>query len=99
MKPANVLIAHNGENVKVHLADFGNAAQLASKTDKQDLPLGSFGYAPPELYMRKPYGLKFDVWSLGAVLYFLLTGQKPFWDDSQRKMLRRICTYNINVDS
>ncbi|XP_040596880.1 sperm motility kinase Z-like [Mesocricetus auratus] len=71
----NILIDRAG-NVK--LCDFGMAIQLQEGQKLKNV-CGSLRYMAPEILARKPYdGLPVDMWSLGVVLYVLVTGQFPF---------------------
>ena len=57
---------------------------------------GSLFYAAPELIRGKPYrGPKVDIWSLGVILYILVSGQVPFEDDDVKKMCHKIVTADV----
>ncbi len=51
---------------------------------------GTPGYLSPEVLRKQPYTYAVDVWSVGVVLYILLVGYPPFWDDDQAKMFEQI---------
>ncbi|KNC52080.1 CAMK/CAMKL/BRSK protein kinase [Thecamonas trahens ATCC 50062] len=87
LKPENLLL---DENNNVKLADFGMASVM-----KQDSLLetscGSPHYACPEVVMGQPYsGEAADVWSMGVILYALLTGRLPFDDENIRRLLKKV---------
>ncbi len=78
IKPANILILDDG---RVKLTDFG-MARLASH-DKKDTPLlGTPAYWCPEQILGRPQDARSDIFSLGVVLYELVTGKRPFDSDS-----------------
>lgn len=51
---------------------------------------GTPGYLSPEVVKKVPYTYPVDVWACGVVLYILLVGYPPFWDDNQSKMFDQI---------
>jgi len=84
IKPANILILDDG---RVKLTDFG-MARLASH-DKKDTPLlGTPAYWCPEQIIGRSQDARSDIFSLGVVLYEMVTGKRPFDSDS----LQGICT-------
>ena len=51
---------------------------------------GTPGYLSPEVLRKDPYSYAVDVWACGVILYILLVGYPPFWDDDQSKMFEQI---------
>jgi serine/threonine-protein kinase len=84
VKPANILIT---EEDRVKLTDFG-MARLASRDSKDTPLLGSPAYWCPEQIVGKPQDARSDIFSLGVVLYELVTGRRPFDAES----LQGICS-------
>jgi serine/threonine protein kinase len=76
LKPENILLDY--ESMTVKLVDFGMAA-LQPAGNFLTTPCGSPHYAAPELLQNRPYdGSQADVWSVGVVLFVMLTGYPPF---------------------
>ena len=84
VKPANILI--NGEG-RVKLSDFG-MARVAHRDVGSGQLLGTPAYWCPEQIMGRPQDARSDIFSLGGVLYEMLTGQSPFHGDS----IQAVCT-------
>lgn len=85
IKPANILIADNGSYM---LTDFGVSTKAKSsmtqETDEEKMlqSAGTFPYMPPEKFTNNNLPIMAsDVWSLGATVYEMLTGQLPFGND------------------
>lgn len=51
---------------------------------------GTPGYLSPEVLRKEPYGKPVDVWACGVILYILLVGYPPFWDEDQSKLYAQI---------
>jgi hypothetical protein len=80
VKPQNVLLTAAGD---AKVADFGIArAASATAISRTSLVLGTASYMSPEQAMGEPVGPASDLYSLGVVLYEMLTGEAPFRADS-----------------
>ncbi|XP_015280547.1 PREDICTED: calcium/calmodulin-dependent protein kinase type II subunit gamma-like [Gekko japonicus] len=51
---------------------------------------GTPGYLSPEVLRKDPYGKPVDIWACGVILYILLVGYPPFWDEDQHKLYQQI---------
>lgn len=91
IKPANVLLIHNGETVK--LTDFG-IARLSGIDELQQTHVGTVlgtpRYMSPEQAAARPLDGRSDLFSLGAILYELLTGRRAFDNDNLALLLLQI---------
>jgi serine/threonine-protein kinase len=88
IKPANVIISHHGE---VKLMDFGIARDhaLADLTET-GTGVGTPSYMSPEQILGDKLDFRSDIFSLGIVLYQMLTGAKPFVEDEARTVMQKI---------
>jgi serine/threonine protein kinase len=86
VKPANILVTDDG---RVKLMDFG-MARLASHDSGSTPLLGTPAYWCPEQIMGKPQDARSDLFSLGVVLYEMVTGQRPFDADSLQGTCSRV---------
>jgi serine/threonine protein kinase len=90
VKPANILITADG---RVKLSDFG-MARLASRDTGSTQLLGTPAYWCPEQIMGRPQDARSDIFSLGGVLYELLTGESPFHAESLQAVCTRVLSSN-----
>ena len=81
IKPGNIMITPNG---KVKVTDFGIVSLQNEESDitKTGSILGTASYISPEQAQGKPVSIESDLYSLGTVLYELITGKAPFSGDS-----------------
>ena len=95
IKPANILIAANDEP---KIADFGLALNLNKDLDRDStfiMGVGSPAYMSPEQIKGYPLNQKTDLYSLGVLLFQLLTGRLPFRANNQATLVYKI----INTDA
>ncbi|XP_062465974.1 testis-specific serine/threonine-protein kinase 6 [Pezoporus occidentalis] len=77
LKCENVLLTADGHRAK--LSDFGFSKETSSYPDLSTTFCGSAAYSSPEVLMGIPYDAKkYDMWSLGVMLYVMVTGCMPF---------------------
>nr|HPL33026.1 serine/threonine-protein kinase [Smithellaceae bacterium] len=89
IKPANIMILTNGE---VKVADFGIARVMATSKTQTGVVLGTPSYMSPEQIAGKKVDGRSDLFSLGVVLYELISGEKPFNGDSIATLMYNITT-------
>lgn len=89
LKPQNLLLSRNDGNAVLKIADFGFARSLQPQGMAETL-CGSPLYMAPEILQSKRYDAKADLWSVGTILYQLVTGQPPFLGQSPAQLLRNI---------
>ena len=88
VKPGNVMVSSGGH---VRLVDFG-LAKLTGQTSitRRGSAVGTVAYMSPEQARGEEAGPSTDVWSLGVVLYEMVTGRRPFDGESERAVMRAI---------
>eukprot|EP00270_Netrium_digitus_P021599 TRINITY_DN931_c0_g1_i1.p1 TRINITY_DN931_c0_g1~~TRINITY_DN931_c0_g1_i1.p1 ORF type:complete len:413 (+),score=15.60 TRINITY_DN931_c0_g1_i1:31-1239(+) len=85
--------------IHVKLADFGFAALVNTKRGEQ--ASGTYGsplYMAPELVSKDKYGIEVDIWSLGVVVYTMLSGLFPFFGDSDEEVFSQIMAADLKFN-
>ena len=78
LKPDNILIRKRDDYTSIALIDFGTAARHPlNSPDKLKEMVGTMDYIAPEV-INQEYDHKADIWSIGAMTYFILSGTPPF---------------------
>jgi len=90
LKPENLLLASKAKGAAVKLADFGLAIEVQGDQQAWFGFAGTPGYLSPEVLKKEPYGKPVDIWACGVILYILLVGYPPFWDEDQQKLYAQI---------
>eukprot|EP00541_Cyclophora_tenuis_P000449 CAMPEP_0116565106 /NCGR_PEP_ID=MMETSP0397-20121206/13717_1 /TAXON_ID=216820 /ORGANISM="Cyclophora tenuis, Strain ECT3854" /LENGTH=527 /DNA_ID=CAMNT_0004091849 /DNA_START=301 /DNA_END=1884 /DNA_ORIENTATION=- len=97
MKPKNLLLVSDENDSYIKLADFGFAARVHSPKSltKQ---CGTPFFVSPEILMRQSYDQMSDMWSVGCIVYLLLSGNLPFMGRSQKELFRKIVVGKYEMD-
>ncbi|XP_052069980.1 calcium/calmodulin-dependent protein kinase type II delta chain-like isoform X1 [Mytilus californianus] len=90
LKPENLLLASKAKGAAVKLADFGLAIEVQGDQQAWFGFAGTPGYLSPEVLRKDPYGKPVDIWACGVILYILLVGYPPFWDEDQHRLYAQI---------
>ncbi|XP_052119854.1 calcium/calmodulin-dependent protein kinase type II alpha chain isoform X3 [Frankliniella occidentalis] len=90
LKPENLLLASKAKGAAVKLADFGLAIEVPGDQQAWFGFAGTPGYLSPEVLKKEPYGKPVDIWACGVILYILLVGYPPFWDEDQHRLYAQI---------
>ena len=91
VKPANIIVSRLGT---VKLMDFGIAQVEESDLTRAGVGLGTPAYMSPEQIVGKRLDQRSDIFSLGIVMYQMITGQKPFEEDDQRSTMEKIRSFH-----
>lgn len=90
LKPENLLLASKNKGAAVKLADFGLAIEVEGDQQAWFGFAGTPGYLSPEVLRKDPYAKPVDLWACGVILYILLVGYPPFWDEDQHRLYQQI---------
>ncbi|KAJ8126559.1 hypothetical protein O1611_g7078 [Lasiodiplodia mahajangana] len=95
LKPENLLYQTKEPSSDLVLADFGIAKMLDTKDEVLTTMAGSFGYAAPEVMLKKGHGKPVDMWSMGVITYTLLCGYSPFRSENLQDLIDECSTANV----
>lgn len=85
------------DNMSLKLSDFGLAKRLTGPQDTHRTMCGTPNFMSPETLANAGRGFMGDCWSLGCVLYHLLTGELPFEDKGVSEILRRVKSGKFHI--
>lgn len=94
LKPENILLDIDGH---IRITDFGLSKQNIGKRDRSYSICGSPEYMAPEMLLSGEHGLSVDFYTLGALLYELLTGLPPFYDKNRSRMRWKILNEELEI--
>lgn len=95
LKPENILYSSPADDATLKIADFG-LATLLRPNQMMNVACGTPGYVAPEILRGVAYGKEVDMWSIGVILYILLCGFPPFYDDNNKKLFALIIAANFS---
>ena len=89
IKPENIMLKEKNDLNSLKIIDFGLTKTLAPN-EKLAEGMGTISFVAPEVIQRNPYNKAVDVWSIGVVLYYLLSGNLPFDDENDDTIAKKI---------
>ncbi|CAK9823242.1 Ribosomal protein S6 kinase beta-1 [Anthophora retusa] len=94
LKPENILLDAEGH---IKLTDFGLCKEHIQDGTVTHTFCGTIEYMAPEILMRSGHGKAVDWWSLGTLMYDMLTGSPPFTSDNRKKTIEKILRGKLNL--
>ena len=95
IKPENIMVDFSREK-SLKIIDFGSAVEYNRHTERLRDKLGSSLYMAPEIF-NEDYDERCDVWSVGVLLYILLTGKPPFTGHSEHEIKSKMIKGEIKL--
>jgi serine/threonine protein kinase len=97
LKLENILITSDEDETHIKIADFGFACKMTP--EDMSMYCGTPGYFAPEVIHKQPYGASADVFSVGVILYILLTGKAPFYEKTDELTFAKNLEGIINFET
>lgn len=90
LKPDNIMLSDLSNEPSVKIMDFGLSKIMGVNETTAD-GFGTLSFVAPEVLLRKPYNKEIDIWSIGVITYYALTGTLPFddEDDNEERIARK----------
>ena len=97
LKPDNIMITQQNEYGVIKIMDFG-LSKIVSPNEKMVDGYGTLSYVAPEVLLRTPYNKEVDIWSLGVILFYMLSGKLPFRGRSEQEVAEKIVYDPLEFD-
>lgn len=103
LKPENILLTSDSIDADIKVADFGLSKLMKGHQHFMRTVCGTWAYCAPEVISRKPYTQAVDAWTLGVLMFILLSGYHPFdvyGEMPEPQLLKKIkdCDYDFEDD-
>ena len=96
LKPENIMLESTDDDLTIKIIDFGTS-NYYNKKEKLSLKVGTPYYIAPEI-LKGTYNDKCDMWSLGVIMYILLSGTPPFYGPDDQTILSRVKEGQYTMD-
>uniref|UniRef100_A0A8C8G1B9 Ribosomal protein S6 kinase beta-2 n=1 Tax=Oncorhynchus tshawytscha TaxID=74940 RepID=A0A8C8G1B9_ONCTS len=94
LKPENIMLNHQGH---IKLTDFGLCKESIHDGAVTHTFCGTIEYMAPEILTRTGHNRAVDWWSLGALMYDMMTGSPPFTAENRKKTIDKILKCKLNL--
>ena len=101
LKPENFLFESDDNDSILKLIDFGLSNKFCSKkgkVERMETIVGTPYYVAPEV-LKGAYGPLCDMWSIGVIMFILLSGKYPFVGNTENEIFKKILTSDVNMSS
>ncbi|PHZ12421.1 calcium/calmodulin dependent protein kinase 2 [Rhizopus microsporus ATCC 52813] len=98
IKPENLLFKTPDEDAELLITDFGLSKLLKNHDQVLTTACGTPGYVAPEVLLGTGHGKPVDLWSVGVIMYTLLSGYTPFYGEDQNELFSAIMSGRYEFD-
>lgn len=84
LKPENIMLSDRTDKGIIKIMDFG-LSKIMGPLERVADGFGTLSFVAPEVLIRQPYNKQIDIWSLGVILYYILSGTLPFDDENDNE--------------
>lgn len=95
LKPQNILLTSARPLGDIRIVDFGLSRRMDKITEVREI-LGTPEYVAPEILNYEPISTATDMWSIGVLIYFMLTGDSPFLGENKQETFLNISQVNVD---
>jgi tRNA A-37 threonylcarbamoyl transferase component Bud32/Ca2+-binding EF-hand superfamily protein len=96
LKPENIMLTEASDRGVIKVMDFG-LSKIMGPDERVADGFGTLSFVAPEVLIRQPYGKQIDIWSLGVILYYMLSGTLPFDDENDNEEVIAKMTVFVEV--
>ena len=97
LKPDNIMITQQNDYGVIKIMDFG-LSKIVSPNERMVDGYGTLSYVAPEVLLRTPYNKEVDIWSLGVILFYMLSGRLPFRGKREQEVAEKIVYDPLEFD-
>ena len=97
LKPDNIMITQQNEYGVIKIMDFG-LSKIVSPNERMVDGYGTLSYVAPEVLLRTPYNKEVDIWSMGVILFYMLSGKLPFRGHREQEVAEKIVYDELEFD-
>ena len=97
LKPDNIMVTPKNNYGIIKIMDFG-LSKIASSQEKLMDGCGTLSYVAPEVLVRSPYNKEVDIWSMGVILFYMLSGTLPFRGMIEQEVAEKIVYDELEFD-
>jgi len=91
------MMSNSTDRAVPKIVDFG-LSKIIGPNETATEPFGTLGYVAPEVLKKQPYSYSCDMWSIGCILYALISGSLPFDHNNQKELMRMTMDDTLKFD-